>query len=750
VKESIVNSFSSAQSEKNIRLGSVLAFVVVALVALITWVCISALVRDAGWVEHSVVVLNGIDKLDGQVIRETEAQRLYQLTGQSAFLARSQVLSAQVRDSLASLRGLTADNPRQQQNLQDLAALTRQTESELSSRPGNPAATPHARNLAAPTRSGAIEARLDAMRAEEHRLLDLRHHAETTIIHLAYALLAVLGLLLAGILTGTYFVGTRALQARSIALETSAQLNAELEAANAALEIQRSRAENANKLKSQFLASMSHELRTPLNAITGFSELLADQVAGPLNEKQQRFLTHIQDGSKHLLQLINDVLDLSKIEAGEIRLEPALLSPASVIGEVVAGVESLARQRTLRLHAECDPAFLVLADHRRLKQILYNLLSNAIKFTPFQGSISISVARDAGFLRFEVTDTGLGISQLDQQIIFQEFRQASPSASGVREGTGLGLAITKRLVEKHGGRIEVESRLGVGSTFRFWLPTSAAASAAPPPVARAAKAAPAAPRDQPPLVLVVDDDPSACELMRSVLEDGGYRVALANSGAAALRAARELHPDLITLDLLMPGGNGFGALHDLKSTLRDALPPVIVISVIDDRASGFALGAADYLVKPVGKGDLLRAVRRHLPSSNASVLVIDDDPALLALAKEVFSQPSITVHLASSGREGLAIAEAHPVHAIVLDLLMPEMTGFEVLARLRQNPRLARVPVSILTNQDLSEKEMLDLRSNAAAIFHKNGDWRSRLVTQIERSLAAEPPDGPPQEIYGP
>ncbi|HTV82878.1 MAG TPA: response regulator [Acidobacteriaceae bacterium] len=735
---------SSARSEKNIRLGVALAFVVVALVALITWRCISFLVRDARSVEHTVLVLNGVDNLDGQVIRETEAQRLYQLSGEDAFLVRSQTLAGQIPDSLASLRQLTADNPRQQQNLQALTALLQQRESGLAFRPGSRSASAQARGLAAvagQARFAAIEARLNAMRAEEHRLLTERRHAEKTTIELTYALLAVLGVLLAAILAGTYFVGSRAIQARTLALRTSAQLNAELEGANAALEKQRSQADHANKLKSQFLASMSHELRTPLNAITGFSELLADQVAGQLNEKQQRFLTHIRDASKHLLQLINDVLDLSKIEAGEIHLEPTLLSPAAVIGEVIAGVESLVRQRSIELRADCDPALLVRADPRRLKQILYNLLSNAIKFTPFQGSIIVTVACDDGFLRFEVTDTGPGISKEDQQIIFEEFRQAAPSASGVKEGTGLGLAITRKLVEKHGGHIEVESERGAGSTFRFWLPTSDATPAAPPPASRAARAPRTSRQDQAPLVLVVDDDPGARELIRNVLEDGGYRVAVAASGSEALSATHELRPDLITLDLLMPGGHGFGALYELKSGFRDALPPVIVISVTDDRATGFALGAADYLVKPVSKADLLRAVRRHLPSGNASVLVIDDDPSLLDLAKEVFSQPWITVHLAASGREGLAIAESHPVHAIVLDLLMPEMSGFEVLARLRQDPRLARIPVSILTNQDLSSQEMRELRSKVDAVFHKNEDWRSRLVLQIERSLATHPPD---------
>lgn len=739
---------SSARSERNIRLGAILAFVVVVLVGVIAWVCISTLVRDARWVEHSVMVLDGIDNLDGQITRQTEAQHLYQLSHDQVFFTRYQNLSARIRDSIASLRQLTVDNPRQQQNLQTIDVLVLATESRLSPQAASSSAPLQALGLppvSDQTRSKNLEARLNAMRAEEHRLLDLRRQAEKSIIGLTYTLLAILGLLFAAILFGTYIVARRTLQARAQAVENGARLNLELEHANAQLQQKRREADHANQLKSQFLASMSHELRTPLNAISGFSELLADELAGPLALKQKRFLGHIREASKHLLRLINDILDLSKIEAGETHLDLASISASLIVNEVVSGVSTLARDKSIDLRSNCDPALFLHADHLRVRQILYNLLSNALKFTPFQGTITLDVAPDGDYLRFEVADTGPGISKGDQKIIFEEFRQAAPSASGVKEGTGLGLAITKKLVEMHGGRIEVESELGEGSCFRFWLPIGAAESSAPPPSpVRGATAI--LPSGEAPLILVVDDDPHACELIRNVLEDAGYRVVVAGSCAEALAAVGDLRPDLITLDLLMPGGNGFGTLYELKTALKDALPPVIIVSVMDDRATGFALGAADYLLKPVSRNDLLSAVRRHLPQASGSLLVIDDDPAMLELAKEVFFHPGLRLHLAASGREGLDLARSQPVDAIILDLIMPEMNGFEFLTAMRQDPRLARIPVSILTSRDLSDSEVQQLLSKVTAVFRKSEDWRSRLVAQIARTLLPESTPQPPRD----
>lgn len=733
--------FNSARSERNIRIGVALAFVAVTLVALTTWKCISALVSDAQWVEHSETVLDGIDSLDGQLTRREATERMYQFRHDAKLLHEYRDFSAQILGSVSNLRQLLADNGEQLEHLRQLDDLLQQANAAFASASAGPA-----KGVLLAADNGiamAISSQLRTMRAAEHRLLLERRHTEQESIRRTYTVLGALGMILAALLVGTYLIGRNALRTRKRALDESAHLNAELEMTNLALEHKRQEADHANRLKSQFLASMSHELRTPLNAISGFSELLSDQVAGPLNEKQKRFVGHIRDGSKHLLQLINDILDLSRIEAGETRLEITTLSPAVVLDEVIAGVSSLVREKAIEVRAACDPGFLLEADRRRLKQILYNLLSNALKFTPANGRITVRVARSGGFLAFEVIDTGPGIAEADQQIIFEEFRQAAPTANGVKEGTGLGLAITKKLVEKHGGMIEVESEPGKGSCFRFRLPihqpgSSGAAPGETAPAILSPSSVPAAS----PLVLVVDDDENARELICNVLESSGYRVATAGSSAAALEAARELKPDLITLDLLMPGGNGFGTLYDLKHALRESLPPVIIVSVVDDRGIGFALGAADYLIKPVSKNDLLTAVRRHLQVPDAGILIIDDDPAMLELAREVFSQPGVSLHLAASGREGLHVAESNRVDAIVLDLIMPEMDGFEFLCQLRKVERLAHIPVSVLTSRDLTDHEVDQLKSTVSAVFRKDQDWRPGLVHEIAQSLARRQADG--------
>lgn len=727
---------SSTNSEKNIRIGAILALLVVALMAFIIWGSISRLVRDVGWVQHTMEVIESINKLDQDMTRRQTAEQIYQLTHNPAFLIEYQNFSADLRSRLNDFDSLTTDDSRRQNEVRVLTGFLDRSGSLPSSETDSQSSTRGLRSSAAVDDHALILSfvnQLNTMRDEEHSLLEIRRRQEQASIQGTYLLLTVLGLVFAGILGGTYVIGSRTLKARREALDESARLNVELEMTNLALELKRREADHANKLKSQFLASMSHELRTPLNAISGFSELLSDQAAGTLNEKQLRFLGHIRSASKHLLQLINDILDLSKIEAGEFKLEVTSQNAAAVVDQVAAGVESLLREKSLELQVSCDPHLTVRADVRRLTQILYNLLSNAIKFTPANGHIDIHVVPDGELLCFAVTDTGPGIACEDQKIIFEQFRQAAPSASGVKEGTGLGLAITKKLVERHGGRIEVESQPGAGSTFRFWLPSGTSSSV------RTAISENAVPMrrfgEETPLILVVDDDANARELIRTVLEAAGYRVITADSSAQALQAARKLKPDLITLDLLMPGGNGFGTLYELRLLYEGAPPPVIIVSVVDDRAAGFALGAAEYLVKPVSKTDLLDVVRRHLPTVDAGLLVIDDDPAMLDLAREVFSQPWVRLYLAASGREGLKILESEAIDAVVLDLIMPEMDGFEFLDALRRRPQLANIPVSILTSKDLSREETEQLRKKANSIFSKNDDWKPGLVNQVAQSL---------------
>jgi|SRR5579871_1893172 len=378
------------------------------------------------------------------------------------------------------------------------------------------------------------------------------------------------------------------------------QRTAELSATNNELALRNREVERVNRLKDEFLASMSHELRTPLNSIIGFSDLLAEQGAANFNPKQKRFLGHIQQGSRHLLELINDILDLSKIEAGRLELKYEDFNFGEAAGEVVATVRPIAIAKNIQFESKLPGGLVLYADRLRVKQVLYNLLSNAIKFTAAGGRVSITGAEEHGTLRLCVADTGIGIPAGEQEAIFESFHQVGTTTKGVREGTGLGLAITKRLVEQHGGSIWVESELGKGSRFFFELPLRPAVVDDTAPVETS----------EAPLILVAEDEGAAQELLVSHLEEAGYRVTTVGSGGEALAAAIRLQPDVITLDLLMPGRSGWQTLDELKKTPATAAIPVIIISVVEERKKGLSVGAADYLVKPVSKDRLIDTIRR--------------------------------------------------------------------------------------------------------------------------------------------
>jgi len=374
-----------------------------------------------------------------------------------------------------------------------------------------------------------------------------------------------------------------------------------LRAANQQLEARNSEIERANQLKSEFLASMSHELRTPLHTIIGFTELLAEELEGPLNEKQKRFVQHVRQDSLHLLELINDILDLSKIEAGRMELEIESLDAREVARSAVGGILNAARAKNINLENRLHDACFVLADRLRLREILTNLLSNAVKFTPAGGSVWIEGVEDPGarVVRFTVGDTGIGISPDDQSVIFDKFRQVASTTRGIREGTGLGLAIVKQLVELHGGQVAVESTPGIGSRFSFTIPAD-----------------PARLRSQP-LVLIVEDEIAGRELLASYLNPLGVRTEFAGASSVATALARDLRPDAITLDLLMPGRSGWRVLEELRALPETRAIPVFVISVLDRDRDAMALGATAYLQKPVKKETLVQAMRDHVPAVSA-------------------------------------------------------------------------------------------------------------------------------------
>jgi PAS domain S-box-containing protein len=526
---------------------------------------------------------------------------------------------------------------------------------------------------------------------------------------------------------------------RKEAEEAVGALNAKLATTNKELELRNREVERANRMKSEFLASMSHELRTPLNAIIGFSDLLAEQIAGVLSAKQQRFVGHIQQGARHLLALINDILDLSKVEAGRLELSRENVNVITVLADVLTSIRPAAAAKSIMVHSSIGPDVTIFADRIRFKQILFNLLNNAVKFTPDSGKIWVEAAERRGRLTVSVSDTGLGIPAEEQEAIFDAFHQAGATTKGIKEGTGLGLAITKRLVEEHGGHIWVESEPGKGARLSFTMPAGRVrAEDAAPEDADAAEMGP--PREHP-LVLVVDDEAPARELLASWLEPEGYQLIMAGSSAEALAKAAEHVPDAITLNMLMPGKGGWDTLYELKKTAVTAAIPVIVVTVVDEPKIGLALGAAEYLVKPVDKVVLLETVRRHIgPGSNgpAKVLVVDDEAGTRELLKEMLESDGYVPVLAASGKEALEALAQISVSAILLDLIMPEMDGFELLLRMKEDPGSRNIPVLVLTAKDLADNEIEMLRHETIGLFQKGREWKKELLADLHRAVGAQ------------
>ena len=371
-----------------------------------------------------------------------------------------------------------------------------------------------------------------------------------------------------------------------------------------ALEVRSEELEIAGKHKSEFLASMSHELRTPLNAIIGFSEVLLERMFGDLNERQEQYLTDILASGRHLLELLNDILDLSKIEAGAMVLDQASVDVGDLVEHTAAMMRERAARRRLRLVVDVAPdAGYVRGDQLRIKQVVLNLLSNAVKFTPDGGTVSVSCSREGADVVVRVTDTGIGVPEQDRARIFDSFQQGSRPV-GAQEGTGLGLTLCKQIVELHSGQIWVDSEVGQGSTFAFRLPAHLGPGAPTgDPTARDGR-----------LVLLVEDDPSSVDLLRAYLTGSGYRVAVARAGETGLEAVQRDHPAAVVLDIQLPGMDGWAVLSRIRSDPVAGSTPVVVVSVVDERARGHVMGASAYLVKPVRRHEVLGELSRLVPA----------------------------------------------------------------------------------------------------------------------------------------
>ena len=385
-------------------------------------------------------------------------------------------------------------------------------------------------------------------------------------------------------------------------LALGAEFTRELEEKNRQLEQRNSEVERANRLKSEFLASMSHELRSPLHTIIGFADLLREELDGPLNTKQKRFVQNIHRDSQHLLEIINDLLDISKIEAGRLELRLEHFDADHIAEEVLSSIRTQARAKSIRLETHFAPDSPVESDKLRFKQILYNLLSNAVKFTPEQGIITVATERIDSRLQISVADTGIGIVSADHDAIFDKFYQVGSTTKGVREGTGLGLAITKTLVEKMGGKIWVASVPRQGSTFTFSVR-----------LAQSSDVQNTATKRSKPLVLLAEDANRSTGLLVNYLEPAGYEVVRAGSLSKTVQMSRELQPDVVILDLLIPGAESWRILREMKAQKDTAAIPVIVTSVLDNDDAARSLGAAAYLTKPISKRVLLDTMRSCYP-----------------------------------------------------------------------------------------------------------------------------------------
>ena len=495
-----------------------------------------------------------------------------------------------------------------------------------------------------------------------------------------------------------------------------------LQEKNQELEVANAQVQEANNRKSQFMANMSHELRTPLNSIIGFSEVLLEKMFGELNDKQEEYLDDVVSSGRHLLSLINDILDLSKVEAGKMELEVGEFSLRTVLegSLVMVREQALGHGITLSLDIADDIDTLV-GDERKIKQILFNLLSNAVKFTPDKGKVGIQAKKIVGTIRVAVWDTGIGIAREEQQKIFEEFHQARDAGlSAKTEGTGLGLSLSKRFVEMHGGEISVESMPGVGSTFTFTLPLaeSDAASSAIEGHTQTGHTRIT------PLALIVEDDPKAADLLRIYLTEAGYDVELAEDGAQGLEKVKQLAPDAIILDILLPKIDGWEFLTQVKADRTTQDIPVIIVSTLDERGKGFALVAAEYLVKPVRKEELLRkldtlrVVTEKVPTSG-TVLVIDADHTARAFVSGVLASEGFQVLEAESSEQGLSMAQAARPDAVILDLLGPDMNGFDIIDRLHESPDTEQLPIILFTVRQLSAEEKQHLKGHIAWLGQK-------------------------------
>jgi PAS domain S-box-containing protein len=512
------------------------------------------------------------------------------------------------------------------------------------------------------------------------------------------------------------------------------------------LEAQNRRIRESSRLKSEFLANMSHELRTPLNSIIGFADLLHDGDVPPDSPQHREFLGDILKSGRHLLQLINDVLDLAKVEAGKLEYRPEPLDLGLLVGEVTTVTRGIAGAKRIEVSVEIDDAVTqVVGDPSRLKQILYNFVSNALKFTPESGHVWIRArAEGPDSFRLEVEDTGVGIAESDLGRLFVEFQQLDTGTTKRHAGTGLGLALTKRIVEGQRGSVGVTSVLGKGSSFYAILPrhlqstsvdeSSSLAAIAPEGWAR---------------VLVVEDDPADRNVLVQVLNGAGYGVETCDTGHKAIDLCRQTAFDAITLDLLLPDMIGLDVLHRIRAEGQNRDTPVLVVSVVAKEGTVGGFSVHDYLRKPIDGPALLKSLRSaHVPPRESStIFAVDDDPNALKLIRAVLGKLGYHVRSFSDGEAALQAVSVERPAAIILDLMMPGMDGFQFLGYLRQLPENLSLPVIVWTMKDLTNDDQARLAALAQAVLEKAGGKPLPLLDELKKVLSRALPRPSDEEL---
>ena len=494
----------------------------------------------------------------------------------------------------------------------------------------------------------------------------------------------------------------------------------------------RDQAEEANRTKSAFLANMSHELRTPMNAIIGYSEMLIEEAEDLGQDEFVPDLRKIHGAGRHLLALINDVLDLSKIEAGKMTVYVEAFDIKPMLDDVASTIQPLIEKNANTLDLDCPAGIGAMrADLTKVRQTLFNLLSNAAKFTE-KGTIALSVRREevegAARVVFRVRDNGIGMTPEQLGKLFQAFSQADASTTRKYGGTGLGLAITKKFCRMMGGDVAVESEFGKGTAFTVWLPAEVVVEAVTPVPAAAS---PQATGRQ--SVLIIDDDPAVRDVFGRYLAKEGFDVRQAADGRGGLELARVARPDAIILDVMMPGMDGWAVLSELKSDPQLQSVPVIMATLLDDKEVGYALGAQEYLTKPVERDRLVAIVRSHVKTG--AVLVVEDDPSTREMLQRTLEKESLQVLLAENGRIALdRLAEGRP-GLVLLDLMMPVMDGFEFLRELRANADWRELPVVVLTAKELTAEDRTVLRGEVAKVLQKGSCSKEELLGEIRGVL---------------